>query len=577
MNKNNMIERISSKYILEKICEYIRDENIKLKIFRYSKSLQKKLNITFDYFGKYLLKIGFKISDYFCNPNINYVNKNSLKNKLDKFLSENNINNNYFNAYLNSYFKKTNNYEEKMIDIYSPFFELLFENNNNFDKLFIIIPLNYFNSQNLKNDYMNIFRRLKSSNIKSLSLVFIFEKIKDVELFTEFNLDFKIKKMKIECTKMEYSINFSEFFQILSSFNIKTNLTYLEINGIILSNDEQKSKINQIGCINNLKSMTTLKLSRLSLDDDSIIEITNLKILNISYCKDIVLGEKAFKNLKELYLYQSIIKVSNSIKLPNVEILQLHGEYMWEKIIDFSSLSKIKRLEIDAKNFFSIQKCSTLKNIQKLKLCYYIDDPLIFENEKIEEILYSLTELTISMPPCQMTNNLKIEDLHIKFQKILTLNLYSNDYYFDNKLKNGAIIKFINSLDSQIKEINIEGDFGDINIKINCNFKKLEKIYINTCDCKKLLFPIFCQSCDIFESLTDFTFKYNYLNFETLVNIYNNIEKMPNLKNFTLSCNNNCFHEYLYEKFIGELSKLKLNNIYIDIRKNVDIRDSDDE
>ena len=177
------------------------------------------------------------------------------------------------------------------------------------------------------------------------------------------------------------------------------------------------------------------------------------------------------------------------------------------------------------------------------------------------------------MSPRQMTKYLIIEDLHIKFQKILILNLYSNEHYFYNKSKNGTII-FINSLDSQIKEINIEGDFGDINIKIYCNFKKLEKIYIDTCDCKSILFPFFCQCCDIFESLTDFTFKYYYLSFEALVNIYNNIEKIPNLKNFTLSCTNNCFHEYLYAKFIVKLFKLKLNNIYIDIRKNVDIGDS---
>ena len=335
MNKNNMIERISSKYILEKICEYIKDENIKLKIFRYSKSLQKKLNITFDYFGKYLLKIGFKISDYFCNPNINYVNKNSLKNKLDKFLSENNINNNYFNTYLNSYFKKTNNYEEESIDIYYPFFELLFENNNNFDKLFIIIPLNFIRRQNLKNDYINIFKRIKKSNIESLSLLFTVESINEVELLTKFNLDFKIKKMRIQCTKKKYSKNFSKFFQILSSSNIETNLTYLEINGIF-NIVIQESKINQIECINKLKSVTTLVLRNVCIEDDSIIKLTNLKILHISFCRGIILRNEDLKNLKELYLFKSQIKVFNSLKLPNVEILLLlYGEDMWDKILDF--------------------------------------------------------------------------------------------------------------------------------------------------------------------------------------------------------------------------------------------------
>ena len=97
--------------------------------------MQNKLNIRIVYFEKYLQKIGFKISDYFYNSDASNFNKNNLKNKLDEFLSKNNINKNYFNVYLNTYFKKTNSYEKEFIDIYSPFFELVCKNN--------IISINY--------------------------------------------------------------------------------------------------------------------------------------------------------------------------------------------------------------------------------------------------------------------------------------------------------------------------------------------------------------------------------------------------------------------------------------------------
>ena len=65
MENKHLFERIKSIYILHSILNYISDENIKYKLFKYSKSYQKKLNIDLiNYKEKYLEKIGFNIDDY---------------------------------------------------------------------------------------------------------------------------------------------------------------------------------------------------------------------------------------------------------------------------------------------------------------------------------------------------------------------------------------------------------------------------------------------------------------------------------------------------------------------------------
>lgn len=45
MEDLNLLEKVSSKYIISNISSYIEDEYFLYKLFLYSKSLQKKMNI----------------------------------------------------------------------------------------------------------------------------------------------------------------------------------------------------------------------------------------------------------------------------------------------------------------------------------------------------------------------------------------------------------------------------------------------------------------------------------------------------------------------------------------------------
>ena len=83
------MEKIKSKFILQIIMTYIRDDNIKLKLFMYSKKYQNKFGIQlFNYQKKYFDIIGI-------NPLIKYMSfylpsrsigkKNKSENNLHKY------------------------------------------------------------------------------------------------------------------------------------------------------------------------------------------------------------------------------------------------------------------------------------------------------------------------------------------------------------------------------------------------------------------------------------------------------------------------------------------------------------
>ena len=55
MEKKSILEKIKSKYILENIFDYVKDENFKFKLFVYSKRFQKKFDLKLlDYKNIYL-------------------------------------------------------------------------------------------------------------------------------------------------------------------------------------------------------------------------------------------------------------------------------------------------------------------------------------------------------------------------------------------------------------------------------------------------------------------------------------------------------------------------------------------
>ena len=200
--EEEILKRISSKYILRLIPEYIKDENFMLKFFSYSKYFQKKLGIELsDYINKHIErfeKLGLKAENFliFQNYFTKDYDKNILSTKLNNELNKygidvkhfQNYSNNYFTIYENIYKKNNLKYNlieynensEKIININSPLFDPI-SKTNSFNLFFTIeIPLSTIKEFKLKNDYKFIFQKMNELNINYSSLALFFLDSKNI-------------------------------------------------------------------------------------------------------------------------------------------------------------------------------------------------------------------------------------------------------------------------------------------------------------------------------------------------------------------------------------------------------------
>ena len=171
------MEKIKSAYIIHNIFNYIHSKNMKLKIFNYSKEYQQKLDIDlFDYQEISYDQRGFNlfIKNIFYQPFLHFFydpfynkDKYNIKTLFQKELLKYNINSDEFTNYAIKYCEKYkeqfleinkmkirekeeeyakgedytfiqfNNGVKLVNDIYSPFFDIVY-NSKNLEELFII-------------------------------------------------------------------------------------------------------------------------------------------------------------------------------------------------------------------------------------------------------------------------------------------------------------------------------------------------------------------------------------------------------------------------------------------------------
>ena len=120
----------------------------------------------------------------------------------------------------------------------------------------------------------------------------------------------------------------------------------------------------------------------------------------------------------------------------------------------------------------------------------------------------------------------------------------------------------------KLKNIHIKVD-KDFSFSLYCpSFEALESIYLkiySSSDNLKIYFPIFDGKCNIiFKSLKYFYFHkigFSYIHYDTLLNLYNNIDKMPNLVDFSLDflSNENDLEKFkkIYKNFLKKILFLK--------------------
>ena len=621
MENNCLFEKIKSKYICQKVFEYIKEENFKFKFLLYSKYFQKKLELEIiDFKERYIIQSKINFDNYLCcyslfNADPKNFDKNIISKKLEEELIKYNLDINIIYEYLlhdNKRFLKIIKEKEKenklvkyhyfmkQISIFSPFFDFL-SKSEYFDLFTIPISVKTIERFNLKDEYIKTFENLNKLHlVKYPSIFFDYKKTSDINYLKEFKIRFgKIKRLIISHEFSIYIDNYDYFFKTLFSFNnIEKNIIHLNLFVGFIKKD--KLDPNSLKNLNSFFSLEVLELKGFKFKTTFTLKLKNLKKLILKNCENLTFAENSCLNLKILYLLDcSIEKPKYLIKMPELEECVLPNNIInkqkYSNIIDFGSFEKIKKLTAETGDFINI-KNNLLENIT---LYSYNSSS---ENEKImlEKILSIKTLKDVNFEikeigDYEISNiggeNISVINLSIKwinnFDDCTVYNLQNKFPYSSNislytpYKKTQTYLEIQENQKCKINKFSLKIG-GYKNILFYCqSFENLISVdfFVNN-DIINIIdsFPLFNDECKvIFKALKNFKFS-NYSNEMSINffnNVFNNIKCMPVLKKFDFHGINKDFTEDFYKKFMEKILILELDYVYFVIKKNSN--DSDEK
>ena len=606
-----MVKKIYSVYILRNLFDYLQ-YNTKLNICKYSKVLQKKLNLDiFSYQKEFFEQNGINFFDYLSTRNdihLEDVDKEYLKDKLKKDLSIFNLEFKNIEKFIIKYFESYdyNNIQNEVrdyiynkflyIDIFSPFYDILSETKI-FDKVFTItISTDIIKKYDLTNYYISEFDRLNKLNYKYSSL-FLYYKENDINYLKSFNINFnKIERLNIINFMTEQMLD-GFYKDLFSITNFGNNLIELSIDLDLAINDT-----NIFERINTFVLLEKLYLFRISFDNYFSLKLNNLKELELSECYNLELSKETCLNLIKLILDEcSVIRPNLPLQFPNLEECELnypiddvkydiHTINDFNTIIDFKSLHKLKKFKGYFEDFFDIEKSL----LEKVDIAFGPDIDKEKEIKYLEKVL-SIKTLKDANFDIEYLDNDDIVKISGVNKSLKNLRFYfksiKNDfiaYNLQDKFPNvsnlelSCSLKSGNGINLQIKENSTNNirelklllwDKGN-NIQLYCqSFENLTHLEIKTYN--EIIniidaLPFFNYSCEtIFKSLTYLSFCMDFkieMSFDLIKNLYNNLECFPNLKVFIIECYSPKIDKIFYEKFILKILKLNLKSISVKIK-----------
>ena len=460
------MEKIKSTYIIHNIFNYIPNKNMKLKIFNYSKEYQQKLDIDlFDYQEISYDQRGFNlfIKNIFYQPFLHFFynpfydkDKYNIKTSFQKELLKYNINSDEFKNYAIKYCEKYreqfleinkmkirekeeeyakgedytfiqfNNGVKLVNDIYSPFFDIVY-NSKNLEELFIIkIDSETIERYQLENDYISAFNKLNSINSNYSSILFIFKEDKDVNYLKNFNIKFnQIKNLKIirrpkrceiNSNRKSFDILFKDLFYLK---NIENSIIDLNITINYYNIFEKKVEIDEgeLENLNKFKVLENLTLQGFNSKNIFELKINTLKSLYIIECKNIYINGDKDLSLKKLKLViSSNENISRSLlRLPQLEYFELYTENE-DLSIDFKSLTNLKKLYTKSLTFLKFNNSSLLEYVN-------ISDNINMECLKKIISITTLKEIEIF----SILNNENFDDLPLQGDKISNISGKNNN------------------------------------------------------------------------------------------------------------------------------------------------------
>ena len=330
-------------------------------------------------------------------------------------------------------------------------------------------------------------------------------------------------------------MNHDYFFNTLFSFEgIVNNLIVLDIR-IKINYYTEQIYPKALENLNNFKSLKTLVLENIQLENIFLLKLKTLENLTLINCDIILLDENIGLNMKTLILFKcSIERPNKPLKLP--ELLSLELIFLQDQksyfIIDYSSLKKLKKIKIDSKDFLFISN-SPLENIILNPLN---ENSYDLEKKIIEKLFLFKNLVSISIPIIRMniedisnninknnslrkleiywinkSNNCILDSLENKFPNLTELVINQDNQNNHSNNTNEIKIKIIQNPNCNINILRLNNIF--INTKLYCKpFEKLIEIelnLINEINYLKNYIPIFEDKCKtIFSNLKSFKFSF---------------------------------------------------------------------
>ena len=403
------------------------------------------------------------------------------------------------------------------------------------------------NSFQLEKEYISFFDKINKSNVKITSLCLESRLVDDINL-DSFNINYsKIKNLAVTSTK-----NWFGYIGFIFSFENLVSLRLYILEEMQISSDF----INQIK--EQFKSLKILELCGFIFSSFINIKFNNLEHFTIS-CKNFSFEEGGFSELKYLKLFFNHLKEPESLlKLPELEEISFsnnnYDQLPLYSVVDMKSLKNLKRFEGDNASFLLLEEPLLEKLILTKNIYNNLNDvKKIFEIKTLKEIDLTISKFTDYDIIKLDGENSSIKKLNITFFSEIKCPLCS------------LLKKFMNVTSIKFK------CFRDLSPNLNLlqsyNYKlyeKLEEIEFNFYNNEKKnevkdFFPIFNEKCPIeFLSLIFFRLDMSgILDIDILKNIYNNIDKMPNLKKFYFIADTKDVQEDFFLNFIKKALSLK--------------------
>ena len=617
---SNIFDKIKSKMIFKTIFSFMPNQYYKLKLFKNSKKFQGKFGIELkDYKIAHIvkkksieLKKYFSFKDNFEKVEDKEILKTNLENDLNKLNL--NIDLKSFEECALNYFCDENNDEDGIkLDIYSPFYDYILKGGMKEQIIELIIPINKIMNFQLKNDYLSAIEKLNHSAINkdNIWVNYIYNNYDELNYLIDLKFNFKLIKNLALIKEKDNKTNEDNIKEILcdkldkivfSLPDIQNNLTGLDLK---ISNHYENVSISLEG-INNLKSLKNLIISNYDLKIPFTLKLFNLAQLQLLDVKNISFDENTAYNLVRLVISNSSINRPNElINFPNLEEFRIF-KCSFQENINFKNLKKLKTIYTEANTLAKIkdEDISSLTSLNEIVIfnAFYdnkemVKKLLLFPNIEKLSIEYGIIA-TDDLKDIK-GKNLSLKQLKMKYiQKECDLNDFQKLFPNVNKI-------IINSIETPMevhpwcgtcqmeqrgkhyktriiieenKECNTDKiciiGGGCSIISLLCNsFENLKELYIDIENMIKCFtVPVFDEKNKlIFKSLETFSFcisrrSKDVLSGDILKIISDNVNKMPNLKTFRLSCCLTKFEEKIYLELIKKILLLNLDEIYLLIR-----------